>query len=155
VRTLFLCQDCHAKEQKRGCPLGWELHAKSYGKCEDCGKFAVCVTCVAYKFIPRGKRAWEWVRDYADVSPCIELYGTLDDALKKDKVFISYAIMLAQEIATRHSLSCKVTWGKWGARLETAKNRKLTERALEACAITITNDEHWAGLRKSAEIFSK
>jgi hypothetical protein len=155
VRTLFLCQDCHAKEEKRGCPLGWELHAKSYGKCEDCGKTAVCVDCIAHKFLPRGKRSWEWVRDYADISPCIELSALADDALKRDKTFTSYAVKLAQEIALRHKLSCKVTWGKWGARLETGENPKLTEKTLEEYATTITNDEHWIGLRKSAEIFSK
>jgi len=103
---------------------------------------------------PHEPYGYVWVRDYADVTPCIELLAQYSDDLKKDKTFIPYAVMLAKQIAIHHRLKCKVTLGKWGARLETGENPNLTESELERYAQIITNDRCWKHLAKSTWVFT-
>lgn len=102
------------------------------------------------------KNRWaSWVRDYADVSPCIELMALYDDQLKKDEVFGKYAVALANRIIVDLKIkNCKATYGKWGARLETAKNKKLTEEELEYNAIRITEHPSWVALKISTYVFT-
>lgn len=97
---------------------------------------------------------YSWQRNYSDVSPCIELLALYDDVLKKDHIFTCYAIKVARQIAEEYGLKCKVSWGKWGARLETDKNRKLTEAQLEECAKIIISDPSWKALEESTRIFT-
>jgi hypothetical protein len=96
-----------------------------------------------------------WVRNYSDVSPCIELLAVFDDALKKDDKFGRWAVYVANRIIEDLGLyNCKATYGKWGARLETAKNRKLTEMELSICAREITNHPSWLNLKLSTYVFT-
>ncbi len=97
---------------------------------------------------------YAWVETYSDIGPCIELCALYDDALKKNPVFLYYAILLAQRIAEDLELDCKVTAGKWGARLETAKNPKMTRTELEACAKAIVEDTCWKALAESTWVFT-
>lgn len=102
------------------------------------------------------KNRWaSWVRDYSDVSPCIELMGLYDDVLKKDDIFGKYAVKLANRIIEDLKLkNCKATYGKWGARLETDKNKKLTEEELEYNAISIVEHPSWIALKISTHVFT-
>lgn len=97
---------------------------------------------------------WSWVRNYDDVPPCIELIALYGDALKKDETFTKYAIILGQQIADCNKLGCKVTWGKWGARLETTKNKKFSEYELERFADIIISNANWKALQESTRIFT-
>lgn len=96
-----------------------------------------------------------WVRNYSDVSPCIELMALYDDVLKKTDFFWKYAVKLANRIIEDLAIkNCKATYGKWGARLETAKNPKLTEEELELAAIRITEHPAWLALKVSTHVFT-
>lgn len=97
---------------------------------------------------------WHWQRGYSDVSACIELHALYDDVLKKNEAFTNYAVIVARHIAEDNGLPCIVSWGKWGARLETAKNRDLTESELEGCASIITNSASWQALKQSSWVFT-
>ena len=97
---------------------------------------------------------WAWVENYSDVSPCIELIALYDDVLKKDDAFTSYAVRLAQKIADENRIKCKITWGKWGARLETTENKNLTRKRLEKIASIITSNPCWLALEVSTSIFT-
>ena len=96
-----------------------------------------------------------WVRDYSDVSECIELMALYDDVLKKDVVFGRYAVLLANRIIEDLGIEkCKATYGKWGARLETDKNKKLTQEQLERAAIQITDHPAWLALKITSHVFT-
>jgi hypothetical protein len=98
---------------------------------------------------------YSWVTDYADISPCIELVAVYDDVLKKENFFINYAVKLANRIIEDLQIqNCKATWGKWGARLETDKNKKLDKEALEDIAYLITKHPSWLGLIISTHVFT-
>jgi hypothetical protein len=105
--------------------------------------------------ILKRNRFASWVRNYSDVSECIELHALYDDVLKKDDTFGIYAVKLANRIIEDLGLkNCKASYGKWGARLETAKNKKLSEEELEVNAILITNHPAWMALKISTHVFT-
>jgi len=96
-----------------------------------------------------------WVRNYSDVSPCIELMALYDDVLKKESVFGDYAISLANRIIEDLQIkNCEATYGKWGSRLETEKNPKLSEIELERIAIKIVEHPAWLALKISSHVFT-
>lgn len=96
-----------------------------------------------------------WVRNYSDVSECIELMAVYDDVLKKDNIFTKYAVKVANRIIEDLKIKdCKATYGKWGARLETAKNKKLSERDIEYAAIKITEHPAWLALKQTTHVFT-
>ena len=96
---------------------------------------------------------WSWVR-YDDIGKVIELNAVYDDVLKRNHLFTGYAIILANRICEDLMLDCKATWGKWGARLDPHKNRKLTETELEDCAQKIISHKCWEHLEQSTYVFT-
>lgn len=112
-----------------------------------------------------GKAAWE--TGYCDIGICIELMAEFDDAIKKQNEFCNYAVWLAQRIAEEKYgykdkkdkrgydvPNVKVTWGKWGARLELDKNKPFTWRELEEVAKFIVANRCWESLHLSTRIFT-
>ena len=99
------------------------------------------------------KPHWSWAR-YDDVGKVIELMALYDDALKKDKVFVAYAIKLANRICKDLMLGCEATYGKWGARLEPSKNPALSKDELEDCAKKIVAHRCWQSLQDSTYVFT-
>jgi len=100
-------------------------------------------------------RFCSWVENYADVSPCIELMALYDDVLKKDDHFCDFAVDVANRIIEDLEIKdCVATWGKWGARLETEKNEKLSRSDLEMVAIRITEHPSWLALKIVSHVFT-
>lgn len=100
-------------------------------------------------------RGYFYVEDYADVSPCFELNATYDDHLKKDNVFCRYAVLVANRVIEDLRIeNLKATWGKWGARIETDKNKKYTKSELEDFAYKIVNHPCWQALKLSTNVFT-
>ena len=96
-----------------------------------------------------------WVRNYSDVSECIELKAVYDDVLKKDSNFTDYAVMLANKIIEDLQIENLIaTYGKWGARLDTAKNKIFTQKELELFAIKIVGHPAWLNLKASTHVFT-
>lgn len=96
---------------------------------------------------------WTWIQ-YDDIGKCIELGALYDDALKKDKQFTAYAVMLAKRIIEDLELPCKASYGKWGARLQISSNLPYPNSELEDCATKIINHPSWKGLKLSTKVFT-
>lgn len=97
------------------------------------------------------KPSWTWVTDYADVGPCIEMICLFDDRLKKSSTFTDFAVDVAQRILGE---DIKVTYGKWGARLEISENPGLTKDGLEQCAELVRVHPSWIGLLLATHVFT-
>ena len=94
-----------------------------------------------------------WAR-YDDIGKVLELGATYDDALKKNKAFTDYGVLVANRICMELELYCKATYGKWGARLEPNENPALTNDELEEIANKIINHPSWKALKESTRIFT-
>ena len=91
------------------------------------------------------------VTDYADVGPCVELIAS-NVSIKTNDTFTSFAIMVAQQIADSLKHRVKVTWGKWGARLEQEENKRIKFSKLCEIAHAIVCHPSWVGLALAADV---
>lgn len=92
---------------------------------------------------------------YSDIPWCIELGALYDDTLKKDDFFCNYAVAVAQKIADqRPGKKVKITWGKWGARIEETPNKKHTREQLKEVANFIVKHPCWMSLMTSTHVFT-
>lgn len=88
---------------------------------------------------------------YDDCGEVYELSALYDDTLKKNETFINFAVKVAQEIAGRNA---KITWGKWGARIELSENKRRTRQQLESVAYMIERHPSWLALKLATHVFT-
>ena len=91
---------------------------------------------------------------YSDVNKVFEISAVFDDVLKKDAVFIDYAIMVANRILTDKNLKCEVTYGKWGCRIDPSFNPHLSTEQIEFFAGVIERHPSWVALKMSTWVFT-
>lgn len=102
----------------------------------------------------RLREPWfDWA-NYDDVGSVLELGATYDDALKKNGRFLTYSVTLANRICQDLNLKARVTWGKWGGRLDPEFNQMLTHQELEDAAKQITGHRSWKALMESTYVFT-
>jgi hypothetical protein len=102
------------------------------------------------------RQPWrDWAK-YDDVGHVMELGATYDDALKKNSRFLIYSVKLANRICEDLNLKCKVTWGKWGGRLDQdePENAIYSQAQIEAIADKIIQHRSWKALMESTWVFT-
>lgn len=103
----------------------------------------------------RNAVGWYCWSSYDDMGTVMELGAVYDDTLKKDDTFVTYAVMVAQRIAAESDPKAKITWGKWGARIDPLENKHLTtNREIEELAARIYRHPSWTGLALSTWVFT-
>lgn len=97
---------------------------------------------------------WAGFSTYDDAGEVMELGATYDDTLKKDDVFTSFAVEVAQRIAAETDANAKITCGKWGARIEPNENEHLDRKGIVALARRIIKHPSWTGLTLATWVFT-
>lgn len=98
--------------------------------------------------------AWARFNVYGDVGEVMELGATYDDTLKKSETFTDFATLVAQRIARETDAIAKITYGKWGARIEYGENPHLDRNGISELARRIIKHPSWTGLALATWVFT-